>query len=163
MAEFATELKIEAPIEEVWQVLADVGTISLWNPGVVDSHLLSDETEGLGSARHCDLGGKNYLKEQVVEWEYCRRLTMRVVDTNMPMESADIRFTLERVGDDTLVTVSPEYELKYGFVGAIMDRLMVRKSYAKGMDSLLAGLKDYVESGRGEGVTTGDEAVVLVG
>ena len=41
--------------------------------------------------------------------------------------------------------VSPEYELKFGFLGSVLDSLFVRKTYAKGMRALLAGLKRQVE------------------
>jgi len=37
--------------------------------------------------------------------------------------------------------------LKYGVMGELLDRVYVRSSYQKGMESLLAGLKAYVEGG----------------
>jgi hypothetical protein len=40
------------------------------------------------------------------------------------------------------------YELKYGPLGALMDRLMVRKAMSQGMEGLLAGLKHYSETGK---------------
>ena len=58
--------------------VADIGAIGAWNPGVQESHTTSDETSGLGATRFCDLGGKNYLDEQVVEYENCKKITMRV-------------------------------------------------------------------------------------
>jgi hypothetical protein len=47
------------------------------------------------------------------------------------------------------LAVSPVYSLKFGPLGALMDRLMVRRSYAKGMEDLLIGLKSAVEGGGG--------------
>ena len=61
MGTFRTEICIDAPPGDVWAVLADIGAISRWNPGVVESHLSSAASEGKGAARHCDLGGQNYL------------------------------------------------------------------------------------------------------
>jgi uncharacterized protein YndB with AHSA1/START domain len=151
MASFTTETKIEAPVEEVWNALADIGNIYRWNRGVVDSHLTSDEAAGIGAARYCDLGGNNYLDEQVVEWEHGERLTMRIVGTNLPFKTVDIRFRLRPNPDTdrggTAVSVSPVYELKYGPMGKILDAVYVRGTYLKGMKALLRGLKDYVESG----------------
>ena len=71
---------------------------------------------------------------------------MRIVDTNMPFETADIRFTLSPVGEQTEVSVSPVYQLKYGIFGRVLDQVMVKGQYQKGMKSLLQGLKAYVES-----------------
>jgi len=37
------------------------------------------------------------------------------------------------------------YQLKFGWLGQVLDRLMVRGRYRAGMRALLRGLKDYVE------------------
>jgi len=71
---------------------------------------------------------------------------MRIEDTNLPFKRADIRFTLLEDDDQTTVTVSPDYELKFGPVGAVVDKLYVRATYEKGMKALLRGLKAHVES-----------------
>jgi uncharacterized protein YndB with AHSA1/START domain len=146
MASFTTEITIEAPPEGVWRVLADIGDIQRWNPGVVSSRNTSAHPTGMGASRHCDLGGQNYLDEEVVEWEEGRRLTMRVVDTNLPFQTIDIRFRLQAENGATVVSLSPEYTLKYGMLGAIMDRVYVRRTYEKGMRVLLRGLKEHVEN-----------------
>ncbi len=54
--------------------------------------------------------------------------------------------TLQGENGTTNVAVSPEYELKYGPVGRLMDRFYVHNTYRKGMQNLLAGLKEYVEN-----------------
>ena len=58
---------------------------------------------------------------------------------------ADIGFTLMEESDETLVTVSPTYELKFGILGRELNRRFVRNQYRKGMADLLAGLKRHVE------------------
>jgi carbon monoxide dehydrogenase subunit G len=151
MSTFETTIDIEAPIEQVWEALADIGSISKWNPSVHESYATSDETTGLGATRFCDLGGKNFVKEQVVEFETCRKLTMRVTGTNMPMEEADIHFTLVVDGGHTRVTCAPDYTLKYGPLGSLMDRFYARGNYEKSMQSLLRGLEEHVEGQAGTG------------
>lgn len=146
MSSFATKTTINAPIENVWSALADIGNIYAWNPGVVESHTTSEQKEGLGATRYCDLGGKNFLDEEVVAWKPNEQLTMRITDTNMPFDTAVIRFYLKAANDETKVTVSPEYKLKFGPIGSLMDRFYVAGTYKKGMDALLAGLKQYVEA-----------------
>lgn len=146
MGNFSTETIIRAPREEVWEVLADIGAIHVWNPGVKDSHTTTDNASGVGASRHCDLGGRNYLEEVIVEYDEGERLTMRVTESNLPFAHADIRFLLQTEEASTRVIVHPEYELKFGLLGALMDRLFVRRSYEKGMQSLLRGLRRHVES-----------------
>ncbi len=137
---------VDAPVSRVWAVLADIGSISDWNPGVQASRLLSEADSGLGSARYCDLGGRNYLHESVVEFAPNQRLTMRVDETNLPFATIDIRFRLIDRGGQTELTVSPIYQMKYGPLGWLADRLMVRRMYTKGMQSLATGLKRHVET-----------------
>lgn len=145
MSSFSTEIRIDATVDSVWAVLADIGTIDRWNPGIVGSQLTTDRAAGVGAARRCDLGGRSYLKEEVVEWETGKRLTLRVVDTNLPIRAAEIRFTLRSDDGGTVVNVSPDYALKYGWFGKILDRAYVHGSYRKGMRALLSGLKHYIE------------------
>jgi uncharacterized protein YndB with AHSA1/START domain len=147
MGSFATEKRIEAPVTDVWQALGEIGDIYRWNPGVQASHTTSKQEAGLGATRYCDLGGKNFLDEEVVLWQPNEKLTMRITGTNLPFATADIRFTLRPENEGTVVTVSPLYKLKYGVMGELLDRVYVRSSYQKGMESLLAGLKAYVEGG----------------
>ena len=146
MSEFKETIEISAAQEHVWEVLADIGTICEWNPGVKDSKQTSPGDVSVGATRHCDLGGRNYLDEEVVEFAPDSHITIRITDTNLPFKSADIRFSLVSAGANTLVTVSPDYQLKYGLVGRILDTLVVRSQYRKGMQGLLQGLKARVET-----------------
>ncbi len=145
MPSFATEIKIDAPVDAVWEVLADYGAIYRWHPGAVSSHVTSEEGTGIGARRHLDLGGKNYLDEEVIEWESRQCLAVRIVGTNLPFKSADIRITLRPENGGTIVIASPRYELKFGLLGKLFDRLYMRRAYEKNMQALLAGLRDYVE------------------
>ena len=147
MATFAVDITIDTPVQEVWQVLSDIGNIHRWNPGVFNSYLTGDQTEGVGTSRTCDLGHNNYLDEKVVAWIVNEQLTMRVVGTNLAFNYADIRFTLVPERRSTRVIVSPDYQLKYGLFGRLLDAIYVRRTYRRGMQSLLAGLKQYVENG----------------
>ncbi len=149
MADFTVETTIDAPAEQVWEALADIGSIYKWNPGVVSSYLTAEKGGGIGAARHCDLDGKNYLKEEVVEWDAGKSLTMRIVETNLPFKAADICFSLRADNGKTLVSVTPVYDLKFGVVGKMLDAAYVRNNYKKGMVALLKGLKKYVERGEG--------------
>lgn len=140
---FSVSVVMNASAQEVWNVLADIGTISQWHPGVKASHLISD-TQGLGSGRHCDLGGGKFLEEQVITWQPKEVLTFHITKTNLPMQ-ADINFFLEQQTGGTRVEVKPEYTVSYGLLGLVLDTFFIRRNYRKGMQTLLAGLKQHVE------------------
>ena len=145
MGEFEEQIIVSASPDKVWDVLADIRNIYLWNPGVVRSRLTTHGKVRVGTCRLCDLEGKNYLDEEVIEFEKPHRLTMRINDTNLPFKAAEIRYTVEPQGGKTLVRVSPKYQLKFGLLGSILDTIMVRSQYRKGMQELLRGLRNYVE------------------
>lgn len=150
MGEFTRSTRIEAPVAAVWAALDDIATIEEWNPGVRESRLIGTRATGEGAARFCDLGGRNYLHEEVVVHKPEQALTMRIVETNLPFERADIRFRLEPDGTGTLVTVSPLYRLRFGPLGSVLDTAYVRRTYSRGMVALLSGLKRHVESASGD-------------
>ncbi|MBI2379608.1 MAG: SRPBCC family protein [Gammaproteobacteria bacterium] len=147
MATFCEEIEIYAPVKSVWSVLADVGEIHSWNPGVMKSYLTSELSTGEGTCRRCELVGMGYLDEVVTRWVPEKYLTMKVVGTDLPFGEVAINFTLDVLDDKTMVKVNPVYRLKYGYVGKALDVLFVRRSYRKGMRALLQGLKRKVELG----------------
>lgn len=144
MSEFTETIKINAAQNAVWATLADIGTIADWNPGLIASNTTNDLT-GLGASRHCDISASQSLDEEVVHFEPMQAITFRISHSTMPFKSADIRFTITSNTDNTTVTVSPLYTLKYGLLGALMDLLFVKRVYRKGMQGLLSGLKHHVE------------------
>lgn len=143
---FSERITIDAPRHAVWAALADIGTIAAWHPGLIGSHRTND-LDGLGGTRHCDISTKHSLTEQVVTFEPASAITFRITGSTLPFKSADIAFTLSDCTQHarTEVSVSPAYTLKYGPIGKILDALTVRRSYRAGMRELLEGLKGHVE------------------
>ena len=86
------------------------------------------------------------MLEEVVTFDPNRQITFRITETNLPFKAADIHFRLSEAGDSTAVTVSPQYELKFGIIGRLLDAVLVRMAYRKGMRDLLQGLKERVEA-----------------
>jgi uncharacterized protein YndB with AHSA1/START domain len=150
MGSFSKTTTIDAPKDKVWAVLADIGSIEKWSPGVTHSHSTSAEPGGEGATRHCDvgMGGKSAsLEERAFEWREGEGYKIDVYESSMPMKSNVVTFALKDAGSGTTVTVSPDYKMKFGPIGAMMDTLMVRKQFEKGVEGMLSGLKQYVETG----------------
>jgi uncharacterized protein YndB with AHSA1/START domain len=144
MTTFTESTTVAAPRSEVWATLADIGTIAEWNEGLAGSHA-TNEVVGVGATRHCDISAKQTLEEEVVEYIEGERITFRITESTLPFARADIRFTLSGDGQTTAVAVSPDYKLKYGPLGSVMDVVMVKRRYRKGMRDLLGGLKRSIE------------------
>ena len=147
MTQVATEAHIDAPKEKVWEVLADLGGIDKWNPGVARSRWTSEQRQGIGASRHCDLQNPSgTLEERAIEWREGEGYTIDVYESSLPLKNM-VKFAISPEGDGTRVYVTVDYRLKYGPVGALLDVLFVRRQIQKGFDRLVAGLKYHVETG----------------
>jgi uncharacterized protein YndB with AHSA1/START domain len=165
MSKVTRQVTINAPQEKVWEVLADVGGIYKWNPGVSYSHSTSENDQGEGATRHCDLqNAGGYLEEKVIGWREGEGYTIDVYESSLPIKRNVVEFLVRPEGDGTLVKVTVDYELKYGPVGALIDTLIARRQYQKGFGELLAGLKYHVETGKevGEGTKLPGSALSAV-
>ncbi len=133
-------------------MLADLGSVYKWNPGVSHSYSTSPETQGEGAMRHCDLqnakgGSIGYLEERAFDWRDGEGFTIDIYESNLPLKRNHVRFDLESNGDGTIVTIAPDYALKFGPLGVLADLLIGRRQLKKGMADLAAGLKHHIETG----------------
>ena len=141
---------VDAPTEEVWAAIGDFGNVAKVNPNVSNSYLTSDATDGVGATRHCDLSlyGAS-VEERITEWVDGEKLAIDVYDSNrLPIiEDSTAMMRVDAVGEKTRLTSSLSYSVKYGPVGAVMNRLMLRGQFATAMKRFLAGIKHHVETG----------------
>ena len=143
-----SQAQIDAPVDKVWQTLADLGSIDKWNPGVAKSYATSEATQGEGATRHCDLNTANaQLEERAFDWREGEGFKIDVYKSSLPLKRNIVSFEIEPSGDGTLVSVTANYQLKYGPIGALMDILIARRQAQQGFDEMLAGLKYHVETG----------------
>ncbi len=163
MAHFSTQIRINATKEKVWEVLADFGGIYRWNPGVRHSYSTSESSHGLLATRHCELlKGDGYLDEQILEWREGESFKVDIYETNLPLHRNVVEFSVEADGSGAIVTVTPNYVLKYGLLGWLMNQLVVRRKFQKGMEDLLIGLKYHIETGELVGERVPDMAAAAV-
>ena len=142
-----SQIKIDAPVEKVWGVLADIGSIYKWNPGVVTSHTTVDQSQGDGTTRHCALDDKNFLEERTFDWREGESFKIDVFESTLPLKSNIVTFQVTPDGDGTRATVTADYVLKFGPIGKLMDVLFAKRQAQQGFDDMMVGLKYHVETG----------------
>jgi len=141
---------IDAAPDQVWRALADFGNIARYNPGVPQSYVTSDQAEGVGATRHCDLAMAGAsLEERIIDWQEGQSYTVEIYDGEKlpPVHHIHVTLSMEPDGEGTRAMTHMTYQLKFGPLGALLDRWMVRKNMSQGMEGLLAGLKHYCETG----------------
>ena len=96
---------IDAPIEKVWEVVADHQGMTQWVPMIkhVELTIPGDQGDwGEGCERQCQFG-PDLLKEKIVHWDPPYGYAYSIEDMHLVKDHVG-HIALERVGDETKVT-----------------------------------------------------------
>jgi ligand-binding SRPBCC domain-containing protein len=139
-------IRIDATPEKVWSVLASLDALAKYDPGVLKSAIVSEDKEGPGAARRCDLAPGGWFKERVADWRPNEALSFELYECTLPVRHLRHSYTLEREGNSTVVRQRMVYELTFGPFGKLLDALMVRRKWIAGIKGFLSGLKRFAET-----------------
>ena len=140
------QITIDADIEKIWEVLADLSAVQRYNPLVVSVRYLSNRTEGVGAARHCELKPRGWVEECVWEWSPPNVLGLEVSASTWPLAFMRWKTELRKNGNSTVLTQKTDYRIKFGPIGALMDSLVMRRMLNKSIVEILEKLKQFVET-----------------
>ena len=107
MAASSMDITINAPTEDVWAILADFPSISMWVPMIQHSCLITQATSGVGAARRVQIA-QQALIETVTVWEPQRRLAYTIEGMPPIVGIATTTWTLQPSPKGTRVTISTE-------------------------------------------------------
>lgn len=146
MTRVTADIRINATRDKVWNVVADLGSVSVWNPALADSRYTSEAKEGLEASRHCDFPDGSFVTERVIEWKPGEAFTLEISGGTVPFASANGDFSLVDEEDWTFVTFALEYDLKSDV--QVDPQELERQNREELLPLVLAGLKHYVETGK---------------
>jgi carbon monoxide dehydrogenase subunit G len=148
------KVSIQATKEKVWAALADFGNVYRISPNITSSHLTSDQKNGIGATRHCDLtlmGAQ--VEERITKWEEGNSLEIEIYEAkNMPMVKDMVAtFLIEKNGNEnsnthTILKATFEYRMS-NFLGDVMNMMGMKKSFSRSFYRFIAGIKHHVETG----------------
>ena len=119
---------INAPIEKVFDVLADHGNYKSF-PGVSDSKLLKEGTpdrNGLGAVRRIETPGV-WFEEKITAYERPRRFDYLITACKLPLEHQGGSLRFESTGGGTEVTWTSTMRLKVPVIGGLLTKLAASK------------------------------------
>jgi len=147
MSNLQRTLTIPAPAAAVWNTLKDFGGIHRWHPKVERSPLLSSNNEGLGAERVCHFHDGTSVREEIVEYIDGQRMRVSLSEFSMPLERADAILEVRAVSaTSSEVTMTMDYDVKYGPLGWVMNNLMMQPMLGKLLGQILESLGEHVVS-----------------
>lgn len=149
MTTLSREIEINASKEDVWKAIAKFGDICHASPGVLKSHVTSEQQGGVGATRHCDFAMNGATaEERVTQWNEGESLTIEVYDLKkMPgIDKMEAAFKVRTENNKTILRADLHYSMKNILFDA-MNSMMVKKMNTKLWNSVMAGHKKYIETG----------------
>jgi uncharacterized membrane protein len=146
MSQLSTQVQIKAPPDELWKVLADLDSLSQWPSDDVSPDPL-ENFDNTVTAMYYEPDLFCNIEDRAITWEESHHYAYEVKNIG-PIKSAYNRFALTpvgEVGEETVLTQTLDFQMKFGPAGALIDTLVFRPQFRKQMEQSLAALKEYVE------------------
>ena len=152
MADIQRTRTIAARVGEIWDVLADFGSIGSWADNVDHSCILFTGPDGgpVGTARRVQVN-RDALVERITEFDPPRALAYDIEGLPRRLRRVTNRWTLEPAASDaapkTRVTLTSTVEIGPRAIQKLAERLLCR-FLARQSDVMLAGLANRLENAR---------------
>jgi carbon monoxide dehydrogenase subunit G len=141
---FETSIRIERPIEAVFDYVSDPTTFPRWNSAVQSVREKSPGADGIGATYLMERELPDGRAENALEVVEVNRPTLFVIRTTSGPTPFHYRYVLEDEGAATLLQLAAEVELG-GLAGALGP--LAKRAVKGGVDSNFADLKRILESG----------------
>ncbi len=149
MADIHRTRTIAARVGDIWDVLADFGSISSWAGNIDHSCILFSAPDGgvVGTARRVQVK-RDALVERITEFDPPRALAYDIEGLPSRLRRVTNRWTLEpTVGESTVVTLTSTVEIGPRATQKLAERVLCR-FLARQSDVMLAGLANRLENAR---------------
>jgi uncharacterized protein YndB with AHSA1/START domain len=140
---------IAGPVQEVWDILADFGSLSSWADNADHSCILFSGPDGgaIGTARRVQIK-RDTVVERITEFDPPHALAYDIEGLPGRLRRVTNRWTLAaRAGDSTAVTLTSTVEIGPRPPQELAERVVCR-FVARQSDSMLAGLAKRLENAR---------------
>lgn len=133
----------------VWKVLDDFGEIYKYHPDVKSSNILSQKATGTGAQRVCNFHDGTSIKETIVKYDANHGYILKLTDFSVPLKEANAHFKIESLNNNqSLLSITLVFIPKFGPLGWVMGKLMMRPMLTKALKKLGKGLDDYIRTGQ---------------
>lgn len=146
MLQITRTIDINAAVNDVWKKLAKLDEVENFVDSVTRSYYNTEQKEGVGAARTCDVKGFGTIVEEIIDWKEGETFTYTVEGMPQMVKHAQSKWLLERKGrSETTVSVTSSIETRYGVVGRLMERFALEPKLGEALTGALRQFKEHVE------------------
>ncbi|MFW9779834.1 MAG: SRPBCC family protein [Candidatus Heimdallarchaeota archaeon] len=138
--------KVEASVDQIWNVISNFEQPHRYHPYIIKTQLLSDQKQGIGAKRRCDMNDNTFVVEEVVEWIEKERITVDEAHFHAVSQSR-VLFGLNRVTESiSTVTIRMDYVRKSGFLGWLEEQITIKIFMKRVFKMIIKNIEDLIYS-----------------
>ncbi|MEI7750563.1 MAG: SRPBCC family protein [Candidatus Omnitrophota bacterium] len=144
MRSLSKKILINASLEKVWAILADVARMSEWVDGVKESERTGTVREGKGLRWHesCVLDRQHIeVEQEITVWEPMKHA---VIQSKLPMNGSMMRTHIFHESPEG-VEVAVDVSWDLGIAGMLLGEQKVKNILDQSFENTLANWKDLAE------------------
>jgi hypothetical protein len=140
------ETTAHCPPAKVWALLADLEAVARYNPIVRSAAVQGPQRTGVGATRACELLPSGTVVERVTHWEDGRTVGLEVAESDWPIHFMRWVTHVESQGTETRISQDLEYQVKFGPLGWLLDKVVMKRKLTSTLDSVFAKLVEVAEA-----------------
>lgn len=140
------EILAACPPERVWTLLSDLEAVQHYNPGVRLAAIEGALRTGVGARRSCQLVPKGRVVERVTHWEDGRAVGLELAEHDWPVAFMRWVTSIEPHAGGTRITQALEYQVKFGPLGWLLDRMVMKRKLTTSLNAVFASLVHHAEA-----------------
>lgn len=151
MHTFSVSKTIDMDVNTTWQIVDDFANTYTYHPLVEHSASLNGQTSGLGASRQCTMYGGKSVQEVITKHDADNMAyTVEVTDHGpFPLTHMVVNIQVKPVdGGRSHVSFTGEFNPKFGPVGWVMGKLVMRRQFESMLSQVIDGLEQYAKTGR---------------
>ena len=134
----------------VWALIDNFSDIWVFHPNVEHSKSLNGQRSGMGAERECSFYGGGAVKERVTAYDAAARsCTVEITDYGpFPLKHMELDFQVKAAPSGAAVLVKGRFQPKFGPMGWVMAKLMMRRQFVTLMAKVVDGMDGHLTTGR---------------
>jgi uncharacterized membrane protein len=146
MLQITRTIDINAPVNDVWKKLAKLDDVENFVDSVTRSVYNTEQKEGVGASRTCDVKGFGTIVEEIIDWREGEAFTYTVEGMPKMVKHAQSKWLLEsKSQSETTVSVTTSIETRYGAFGRLMEKFALAPKLGTTLTGALRQFKEHVE------------------